>query len=179
MKTRLGTLSLFMAAAALGVGACGGNAAPRENAASTSTTVAALPATPTGQPILHIAVNGGAPLAVDFATLDAMATQTYKVMEPFEKKEIAFKGVEFSSVLRAAGVPASAKNVHIAALDDYQIDLSMAEIRKGGIVLATQADGSTIPLDHGGPSRIIFLDGVASGANPDQWIWSLSHITVS
>jgi hypothetical protein len=30
----------------------------------------------------------------------------------------------------------------------------------------------------GGPTRIVFAKGVKSGANADQWIWSLKTIEV-
>ncbi len=163
----------------LAVTACGKKAEPPAAAPATATTLAPLPAA-TGEPIFDIANGSGAsPLGVDLATLDGMANRTYTVTEPFEEKRIAFKGVDLWSVLQRAGVPTTAKTVHIVALDDYKIDLSVAELRKGGIILATKADGEPIPLDHGGPSRVIFLEGVDAGANPDRWIWSVSHITVS
>jgi hypothetical protein len=39
-------------------------------------------------------------------------------------------------------------------------------------------DGSAIPIDQGGPVRVVFLDGVEAGKNPDQWIWSIKEIDV-
>ena len=36
-----------------------------------------------------------------------------------------------------------------------------------------------LPVDKGGPTRIIFVDGVKAGANADQWIWSLKTIDVA
>ena len=55
----------------------------------------------------------------------------------------------------------------------------MAEVGAGGIMLATAAgDGSEIPIESGGPIRIIFMDGVKAGANADQWIWSTKIIDV-
>jgi len=49
-----------------------------------------------------------------------------------------------------------------------------------GIVtlLVTGCGGSDIKIDKGGPTRIAFADGVASGANQDQWIWSVATIDV-
>jgi hypothetical protein len=168
-------LALVGLAVLAGATACGKS--DPHAAKVTATSIAPLPAA-TGTPIFDIASTGHAAVNVDFATLDGLATKTYKVLEPFEHKTIEFKGVELGAVLQAAGVPANAQSVHLGALDDYQVDIPMADIRKGGVILATQADGAVIPVDHGGPSRVVYLDGVAAGANPDQWIWSINHIVV-
>ena len=178
MKPRF-FVALLATAAVLSLAGCGKDSPTPRAHAGTTTTIAALAAA-TGTPVLDIVPKPGADaVAVDFATLDALAGKTYTVTEPFEKKQITFKGVDLWQVLRSAGVPASATSVHIVALDDYGVDLSVADLRAGGVILATQADGQPIPLDHGGPTRVVFLEGVDAGANPDQWIWSLAHITVS
>jgi hypothetical protein len=39
-------------------------------------------------------------------------------------------------------------------------------------------DGSPIPVAEGGPTRIVFRDGIPAGNNSEQWIWSLSTIEV-
>jgi hypothetical protein len=174
IQIRLAVVGLAVLA---GATACGKNAPPHV-ASATTTSIAPLRQA-TGTPIFDIASTGHEPLNVDFNTLDALATKTYSVVEPFEHKTIAFKGVDLGAVLHAAGVPDTATSVHLGALDDYQIDIPMADIRKGGIILAVRADGALIPVDHGGPSRVVYLDGVAAGANPDQWIWSINHITVT
>jgi hypothetical protein len=47
------------------------------------------------------------------------------------------------------------------------------------VLLATRTgDGGAIPIAEGGPIRIVFADGVASGANANQWIWSVTTIDV-
>jgi DMSO/TMAO reductase YedYZ molybdopterin-dependent catalytic subunit len=164
---------------AFGAGACGGSKAPpAKDAAPTTTAVTLLPK-PTGTSVLEITRPGAEPVLADFATLDHLATKTYKIVEPFEKKIIAFTGVELWTVLAGAGVPTTATEVLLTALDDYEVHLSVADIRKGGVILSTRADGEVIPLDHGGPMRLVFLDGVEAGSNPDQWIWSIKHIAVS
>lgn len=163
----------------LGVASCGEGKAPSPRAASPTTTPTTMLPKPTGTPVLEITRPGAEPVSADFATLDGLAHKTYRIVEPFEEKEIAFKGVELWSVLAAAGVPASATEIKVTALDDYQVTLSVADLRQGGVILATQADGALIPVDHGGPTRVVFLKDVKAGINPDQWIWSLKRIAVS
>jgi hypothetical protein len=163
---------------ALGAGACGGD--PPKRAATPTTAASLLPLPkPTGEAVLDIARGGAETVAVDFATLDGLADKTYSVVEPFEKKMIDFSGVELWSVLAASGVPTTAKTVLLTALDDYKVELSVADLRAGGVILATRADSELIPLDHGGPMRVIFLENVEAGRNPDQWIWSLAHVVVT
>ena len=55
----------------------------------------------------------------------------------------------------------------------------MADVRAGGIMLASgDGEGAALPIDHGGPTRIVFMDGAQAGVNPDHWIWSLKTIDV-
>jgi hypothetical protein len=50
--------------------------------------------------------------------------------------------------------------------------------RGRGAARDPHGDGGAIPIAEGGPIRIVFADGVASGANANQWIWSVTTIDV-
>ena len=41
------------------------------------------------------------------------------------------------------------------------------------LLATSDAAGAEIPVDEGGPTRIVFQEGTAAGRNADQWIWSL------
>lgn len=123
------------------------------------------------------AVNKEATVALDRAGLAELGLVQVRVYEPWIKQTVDFRGVWLADVLLVAGVAAEATTIRITALDDYFVDLSIADIRAGGILLATEAgDGSELPVEKGGPTRIVFLNGVRGGANADQWIWSLTTI---
>jgi len=123
------------------------------------------------------AANQGRAVALDQAGLDRLSLLQVQVFEPWVKQDLAFRGVWLEDLLKVAGAAAGVTTLHITALDDYQVDLTMTDVRAGGIFLATKAgDGSAIPVDKGGPTRIIFLNGVQSGANAEQWIWSVKTI---
>jgi hypothetical protein len=193
-------LRLVVVASAVGlVAACGGAGTPASHAAATKT--AAKPAFAstrleaavlraghavplTKDPVLVVdgkisAPNDGQVLRLGIDTLDQLGVLKVETYEPWAKKRMGFQGVWLADMLKAAGIDKSARTVHFTALDDYQVDLTMAEIAKGGIFLATKsADGSPIPIDQGGPTRIVFMDGVNAGASADQWIWSLKDINV-
>jgi hypothetical protein len=113
----------------------------------------------------------------DMPTLERLGLVKATVFEPYEKKHLTFSGVKLDDVLKIAGVPATA-SVHLTALDDYQVDLSAAEVDAGGLMLATRQDGEEIAVATGGPIRLVFLDGTASGRDGRQWIWSLNRIDV-
>lgn len=118
-------------------------------------------------------------LHFDAATLDELGLVKAKVYDPWVKQELEFQGVWANDLIEAARPTTDAQSIHITALDNYQVDLSLADIRAGGILLATKrGDGSPIPLEEGGPTRIVFVGGVPSGASADQWIWNLTMIDV-
>ena len=123
--------------------------------------------------------NHGSGLALDRSTVESLGVVQVELYEPWTKKNTTLRGVWLKDLLAAARVPADATTVHVVALDDYAVDLEVSDVRAGGILLATGlADGSAIPIDQGGPVRVVFLNGVAAGANPDQWIWSIKEIAV-
>jgi hypothetical protein len=115
----------------------------------------------------------------DLATLDRLGLFQVTVYEPWQKKDISYRGVWLADLLKVAQVGPNPA-ISMSALDDYKVQLTAKEIQTGGIMLATQmGDGKEIPIEAGGPTRIIFIDGTASGKNPDQWIWSLKTLQVT
>ena len=140
--------------------------------------------TPAGDPVLMLTgkiarQNQGDSLALDAATLDRLGISKVSLFEPWVKHELEFQGVWLADLLEVAGVTDDATSLHLTALDDYQVDLTMAEVRAGGIFLATRDGlGKAIPVEDGGPTRIVFVGGVAAGTSDDQWIWSLKTLDV-
>jgi hypothetical protein len=137
---------------------------------------------PTGATVLTVtgligSTNGGRVLRLDQATLDRLGRVRVTVYEPWVRQTLGFQGVWLADLLALARPDPTARTVHVTALDDYQVDLSVADVRAGGILLATRdGAGNPIRVEDGGPTRIVFVGGVPSGASADQWIWSLSTI---
>lgn len=125
------------------------------------------------------AANEAASLRLDPAILDRLGRVQVTVYEPWIKHDMQFQGVWLADVIRLARPDGSAQSLHLTALDNYQIDLSMSDVMAGGVLLATKtATGQQIPVDDGGPTRIVFVGGTAAGSSADQWIWSLATIDV-
>jgi hypothetical protein len=199
MRSTRYLLTIGAAAALLGLAAgCGGSsgAAPATPAAPAAASPTpgrlVIPASlkpgqpvPAAQkPVLTLTgkisdPNQGRTLVLDQRTLARLGVVKVRLYEPWAKKDLEFRGVWLQDLLAVAGASPAATKLHMTALDDYKVDLTMAEVRAGGIMVAIAAgDGSALPIDKGGPTRIVFMDGVKAGANADQWIWSLATIDV-
>jgi hypothetical protein len=139
---------------------------------------------PTEKPVFTMtgaitASNKAGTLVFDRSTVERLGVHQVRLYEPWNKENEDFRGVWLQDLIAVAGVKPEAVTLHIVALDDFVVDLTLADIRAGGIMLATRAgDGSLIPIDKGGPTRIVFMDGVKAGVNPDQWVWSIKTIDV-
>lgn len=175
--------------------ACGGTDATSTDGGGggdSATPVVLRPATlrpgqpvpaPAGKPLLTLtgtisAPNDGGALALDRRTLAQLRQVEVEVYEPWVKMQLRFRGVWLQDVLAVAGATNRA-SIRITALDDYAIELTAADLKAGGVLLATSdGDGADIPVDAGGPTRIVFVGGVRAGANADQWIWSLRSIDI-
>src|SRR6266540_2102812 len=120
----------------------------------------------------------GRSLAFDQKTLDAMATSTATIFEPFVKKDIRFTGIPMSDLLTRAGVAPTATKVNMHALDDYKVEFKVPDLMAPGVLLATRADGAAIPIGKGGPIRLVFPPGSTAGKNKDVWIWSIDSMTI-
>ncbi len=175
---------LALAAALAG---CGGRDAREATPATPTTVRAAAPPKPVPAPVskpvltLKGAVtngNDGAAVVFDLRALDAMATATTQTHEPFVKKDITFTGVPMADLFARAGIAPDATKVRMHALDDYQVELRVADLADRGVLLATKADGAAIPVGKGGPIRLIFPPDSTVGKNRDLWIWSIDSMTV-
>jgi hypothetical protein len=192
MFRRFVVLALPVLAAAW-LTACGGSA--DEGAQAAARTVVdvspgeiragdAVPA-PDGRPTVRVRGtkhgNARGATALDLATLDRLPRVRVTVQEPFRKRDMTFEGVRLVDLLQIAGAPTSeARRVYLHALDDYHVSIPLTALAGSDAVLATEADGRAVPVEEGGPVRLVFPDGTKLGTNTDNWIWSVDWMrTVS
>lgn len=182
MKTAKALKVMLIAVSLAATAGCGNGdgKAPEDRAARRAPVVVDLPpATADAAIVVTGATAGGAeaPLRLDLASLRALPQEKATIYEPFEKKRVTFTVVRMEDLVASLKPVDGAKTVHLVALDDFEVDITMAEIKAGGVLLAiADGEGKDIPVDAGGPARVIFRDGVKSGSNPDQWIWSVSEV---
>ncbi len=153
-----------------------GAAALTQVARGTIAPGAVIPAPASGDVILTItggsATNAGKELRLSLAQLDAMRTVTATVYEPFLKRNVTFRGVPLQDLLDVAGAPRGFTEIDSAAYNEYAVTLPATILRHAGVLLATRADGEKIPLDKGGPTRVVFTDNHPDTTNESLWIWS-------
>jgi hypothetical protein len=191
-RWRVGAVAAVLALAACDSGPSAPAAEVARPAATTAAKVVRVASLTPGQTIAEPAgkvlftvtgkisvTNQGSALALDRSTVEKLGIVQAELYEPWTKKRTTFRGVRLEDLIAVAGASATATSLHIVALDDYAVDVPLSDVRAGGVLLATGTqDGSAIPIDEGGPTRIVFLDGVEAGANPDQWVWSIKEIAV-
>ena len=150
---------LLLPALALGLAGCGAASTPARPALVSATV--------------------SAPVPVDAALLRGLPRKEISLHEPFELRRMTFQVVALRDVLARAGVTGgAAKAVHAVALNDYVIDIPLAVATADGAYLAVgNGDGSAIPVDSGGPTRIVFADGATGADVENYWIWSLATVT--
>jgi hypothetical protein len=122
----------------------------------------AVPTAPQGKPMLTITgrigvTNGDHALRFDQTELDRFGLLEMSVNDPWAKQRIALQGTWLRDL----------------------VDLALADVRDQSIFLATRTgDGTVLPIEDGGPTRVVFADGLADRFSPDMWIWNIETIEV-
>jgi hypothetical protein len=126
-------------------------------------------------PVLTVTGGRHGALSLTLAGLEALGTTAITVDEPFVKRRESFTGVPMSAVLDRAGISGTTRiNTH--ALNDYDYANIASAFTDSHALIATHVDGAAIPLDQGGPIRIVFPDGTPLSDVLDAWNWSLQSI---
>ena len=93
----------------------------------------AVPAAPQGKPLVTLSgriatTNDGGALRLDQAALDRFGLLAVDVDDPWAKKRVALQGFRLRDLVELAKPDAGATTLHLEALDDYQIDLNLADV---------------------------------------------------
>lgn len=179
-------LGAVFAAVVLLVAACGGDeattttTAPAGDAPSTTANPygEALAVDPPGPDEVVLTVTG--PAGSQTYTMDQLrqaATSTISVDEPFVKQRIEFTGVPMATLFDSAGITGDTV-VNTIALNDYAYDAPANVFTDSDAIIAVGQDGGDIPVDQGGPIRVVFPDGTPGATNLDAWNWSIERIEV-
>jgi DMSO/TMAO reductase YedYZ molybdopterin-dependent catalytic subunit len=116
----------------------------------------------------HIRVDGACrtPLVLRYPELLALEqvedTSDFHCVTGWSKLDIAWRGVRFSTIAALAEPHETAAHVMIRAYDRYTTNLPMEEALKDDVLLVHTANGAPLPVEHGGPVRMI---------TPQLWAW--------
>ena len=177
-------LAAVLSLAACGSSGGGGNSNSVSPIPSTAATAnpygSPPPVDPPGPNAVVLKVVGGTAgdLSYTMAQLEAVGQlQTVTIYEPFRKTNQTFKAVALKDILTAAGI-SDTQFIDTLALNNYKYDDLAGKFTGSEALIATELDGKQIPIDQGGPIRIIFKDGTPQSTNLDAWNWSLMQISV-
>ncbi|MFM7064042.1 MAG: molybdopterin-dependent oxidoreductase [Actinomycetes bacterium] len=177
--------SVALCALVLGLAACSSSesstSTTSKDAKSTSTTnpYGAGVVDPPGPTDVVLTVTGpGGTRTFTMDQLAALGTKDVTIDEPFVKRRIAFTGVPMAAIFATVGITGDVR-VNTEALNEYIYDKSTAADFTGsdGLIAVAQ-EGQPVPVDQGGPIRIIFPDGTSLSKNLDAWNWSLEKMSV-
>lgn len=127
------------------------------------------------------AANVDDSIQMDLKTIEAAGLVDYTVEDPFENKEITYRGPLMSDLLALWKVPDDATTLHMVALNDYAIDVPLSDLRQYPVIFALQADGEYLPVSTRGPAMLVYpyndFEFEQSVYN-DYWIWQIKSIEV-
>ena len=140
---------------------------------------------PDGEVILTVSgeigvTNRDDQLVLDLATIEKMGLVKYTVNDPWLKEEVTYTGVLMSDFLNVIGVPDSATTVRFHALDDYESEITIAEMQEWSILLVTQTNGEYMTIENSGPTRIIFPYDIYPDLAParDMSVWNIDSMEI-
>jgi DMSO/TMAO reductase YedYZ molybdopterin-dependent catalytic subunit len=108
-----------------------------------------------------LTIDGAVERAVTLAWDDFMALEQVRDVSDFHcvttwsKLDVAWVGVRASDLLALAGPRSDARFVMCHAYDGYTTNLPLVECLKPDVLLVHTADARPLPVEHGGPVRMI------------------------
>jgi hypothetical protein len=121
-------------------------------------------------------------IQMDLATIESVGLVDYSVDDPFENTEIKYRGVLMSDLLAVWQVAEDATSLHVVALNDYAIDVPIADLRQYPVLFALQADGEYMPISTRGPAMLVYPYNDFEfdiAIYNDYWIWQIQFIEVN
>lgn len=173
--TLMGTIA---ASALIMLTGCSAPAATPEPApAADESTYGGFAIDPPAAEEVVLTIEAGRTVDFTYAELQDLATVEIEMLEPFVDEQQSFIGVPLGELLALAEVPAGAR-IETVALNDYRYADSVDQWVDNGALLAVFRDGELIPMDQGGPIRIVFAEDSPAFDLIDAWNWSLRSIVV-
>jgi hypothetical protein len=138
---------------------------------------------PEGEVVLTVSgaitnTNGDGKAAFDLAMLEALPVTTFKTKTTWTEGEKSFTGVSMQALLAAVGATGTvAKSI---ALNDYGVDIPVADAVADGPIVAYLMDGQPMPVRDKGPLWIVYpFDAKPEYRTEETYsksIWQLSRI---
>ena len=99
------------------------------------------------------------PFTLDWAAFEALEqvddVSDFHCVTKWSRFDIPWRGVRVADVIALAEPKPEARHVMFHAYDGYTTNISLAEAIKPDVLLVHTADHKPLPVDHGGPVRVI------------------------
>lgn len=108
-----------------------------------------------------LVVDGAVENRVELSWSDFMALEQIEDVSDFHcvttwsRMDLRWGGVRASDVLALAGPKEGASHVMCWAYDGYSTNVALEEVLKPDVLLVHTVEGRPLPVDHGGPLRMI------------------------
>lgn len=134
-----------------------------------------------GRTVLTVLPPGGAAVDFDMAALEALPQQTFRTSTPWYPKPVSFTGPLLRDVLAAAG--ARGQTLRAVALNDYKVELPIADAARFDVIVARLLDGKPMPVRERGPLFIVYPFDTSVELKSEKYYsrsaWQLRRIEVS
>ncbi len=99
------------------------------------------------------------PLSLDWAALMALPqvedTSDFHCVTTWSRLDLRWVGVRVNTILALAEPDDAASHVMCWASDGYSTNVALEEALKDDVLLTHTVDGAPLPVEHGGPLRMI------------------------
>ena len=140
---------------------------------------------PTTRPILTVSgkigvKNAGETARFDMKMIEALPQHSFTTSTPWFDKPMKFTGPLLADLL--AAVKASGTTLSAVAINDYKINIPMADVQKYKVIVARLLDDKPMPVREKGPLFVVFpFDSAAELRNSTYYersIWQLKALDV-
>ncbi len=99
------------------------------------------------------------PTTLSFADLLAFEQVTessdFHCVTTWSRMNLQFRGVRLQDILSLVDVHPSASHLMCHGSDEYSTNFSLSEALKTDVLIVHEAEGQPLPIEHGGPVRLI------------------------
>ncbi len=137
-----------------------------------------------GPVVLSVSGNlrPGAPVRFDMAALAALPQHSVVTSTPWYSRPRQFTGPLLRDVLQAAGAQTTATRLRLTALNDYRVDIPVADVQAYDVILARLRDGQPMAVRDKGPLFVMYpFDSVAdlrTAVHYSRAIWQVHSLEV-
>ena len=140
------------------------------------------PIRPLGDPTVLVIVEpaSGRQIELGLVELGQMPQTTIRTKTPWIGQDTSFEGVLVRDVLAAAKVKGA--SIRARALNDYAVEIPMADLTKYDVLLATRLDGRPMSVRDKGPYWIMYPFDAHAELRTDRYyeraIWQVKSLEI-